>query len=95
MPTVRTALRKGEDLSIKAILPAGTIQSARLHWRPLGGKVFAERTMTHINRAVWGTTVPGREITDDIEYYIEVKTPARSLCHPAGAPGRNQTVVVY
>ncbi len=95
VPTVRTALRKGEDLSIKAILPAGTIQSARLHWRPLGGKVFAERTMTHINRAVWGTTVPGREITDDIEYYIEVKTPTRSLCHPAGAPGRNQTVVVY
>jgi hypothetical protein len=95
VPTVRTALSVGEDLYIKAILPTGPIQSAKIFWRPLGGKGFAAQEMTHIGRAVWEVTVPGTRITDDLEYFIEVRTPTRTVCYPAGAPGRNQTVVVY
>jgi hypothetical protein len=95
VPTLRNALRKGEDLHIRAILPSGEIRSARLCWRQLGRGKFMSRDLTHVARGVWEATIAGREVADDLEYFLEVRTPQDTLRYPVEAPERNQTVVVY
>jgi hypothetical protein len=95
VPTVRTSVRTGEDLRVKAILPGGVIHSARLFWKHLADKQFKSDDLRHVNRAVWEGTIRAGEFTDDLEYYLEIKTPREIVRYPAGAPGRNQTVVVY
>jgi hypothetical protein len=95
VPTVRTAVRRGEDVRVKAILPAGSIKSARLFWRSLSAKKFMQAELTHINRAVWEGAIRAKDIADDLEYYLEVKTSKGTTRFPSGAPERNQTVVVY
>jgi hypothetical protein len=95
VPTVRTALRVGEDLRIRAILPSGATGPARLRWRRLSGGEFATRQLSHVDRAVWEVTLRGDEITDDLEYFVEVQTSQGVAHFPAGAPERNQSVVIY
>jgi len=95
VPTVRTSLRKGEDLQLKVIVPARDIRSARIFRKTLTSEQAVAGDLLHVNRAVWQATIPGTEITDDFEYYLEVTTPQGILRYPAGAPARNNTVVVY
>jgi len=95
VPTVRTSLRKGEDLHLKVIVPAADILSARLFRKAFTSQHADSSDLVHVNRAVWQATVPGAEIRDDFEYYLEVTTPRKILKYPAGAPGRNATIVVY
>jgi hypothetical protein len=95
VPTVRTSLRKGEDLRLKLIVPARDIRSARIFRKTFSSQQVVSGDLIHVNRAVWQATIPGTEITDDFEYYLEVTTPLGVLRYPAGAPARNITVVVY
>lgn len=95
VPTVRTALRRGEGLRIEVILPGCEVQGARLHWKELAGKRLTKLDLARVNRSVWVATIPSTDLTDDIEYFIEVMTPDRTLRYPAGAPDRTQSVVVY
>jgi len=95
VPTVRSVLRKGEDLRLTVILPLEGIQSARVLWKPLTGKEFMQQDLRHVNRAVWKVIVPASELRDDIEYCIEVKTAEKAHWYPAGAPERKSIVVIY
>ena len=95
VPTVRTLIRKGEDLQVRALLPWGEIKSAKLCWKPLGAREYAVRDLEHVNRSVWQGTIRAGEIGDDLEYYLEATTPKGIVRFPAGAPRTGQTVVVY
>jgi hypothetical protein len=95
VPTVRTSLRRNENLRLKVILPHGELRSARLFWRMLGEKTFRSDPLVHINRAVWRAGIQGMDIRDDIEYYIETTTADGVQRFPASAPDRNATIVVY
>jgi hypothetical protein len=95
IPTVRTAQRVGEDLRIRAILPSAVMGPAHIRWRRMSGGEFATRPLAHRGGAVWEVTIRGDEITDDLEYFIDVRTPQGIAHFPAGAPGRNQSVVIY
>ncbi len=95
VPTVQSVLTRGERLEIKAIaLSATPVKSLALHWRRLGGSDFAKLPAEHVARGVHKVTLPAEALRDDIEYYIELKTDARSVTFPATAPAINQTVVV-
>jgi len=93
--TVRTALRVGEDLRIRAILPSGVTGPARLRWRRMSGGEYSARPLSRLGRAVWEVTLRGDEITDDLEYFVEVQTSQGIVRFPTGAPERNQSVVIY
>jgi hypothetical protein len=93
VPTVRTVARRGEEIRLKILLPRLDVQSARLCWKPLSGDRYSMLDCAHVARSVWEAKIPTAD--NDIEYYVEVNTPDRTLRYPAGAPGRNQTVVVY
>ena len=95
IPTLRTMLRKGEDLRLKIILPQVGIQSARLLWKPLTGKDFVQQDLGYVNRAVWQASVTAENLRDDIEFFIEMTTAERTFWYPAGAPERTNTVVIY
>jgi hypothetical protein len=95
VPTVRTSLNKGEDFRLKVIVPAREIHTARLFLKTFASQRADSSDLVHVNRAVWQARIPGAEITEDFEYYLEVTTPNGILRYPAGAPDRNSTVVVY
>ena len=95
VPTVRTALRRGEDLRLEVLLPGCDVRSARIHWKGLAGKSVSTLDLARVTRSVWVAHVPPAELNDDFEYFIEVKTPDQTLRYPAGAPERTQSVVVY
>ena len=95
VPTQRTALRKGEDLRLKVILPQEGMQTARIVWKVIGEKNFRTEPLINRGRAVWHGIIRGVALRDDIEYYIEAVTAKGVQRYPAGAPDRNTTVVVY
>jgi hypothetical protein len=96
VPTIRTSLRHGEHFKVKAIILAEhPVRNLVLCSRPLGHGTFSEVPFIHVNRGVYAVTVPARSITDDFEYYAKAEDSAgKAVFFPAGAPGRNQTVVV-
>jgi hypothetical protein len=95
LPTVRTSLRRGEDLRLRVILPGCDSGSARLQWRLLGATKSSAVRLTQIGRSVWEGKVPAGQIEGDLEYFVEATASGRTLRYPAGAPDRTQTVVVY
>lgn len=94
VPTVRTAVIKGESLTIKAIVLAeDEPKSATLHVRDLGGKEFEAVPFKHVVRGIYETEVQGP--SRDFEYYVEISFAAGPPVRwPASAPNVNQTVVV-
>ena len=94
VPVVRTSLVAGESLHLDAVVMGIEDAVAVCHWRPLGGKSFQSAPLTHVDRGVYRTVLPAREMQGDFEYYVEVTTDRKSLRFPATAPDLNQTVVL-
>jgi len=97
VPTVRSTLMPGEDLSVKAvILSAETPADAALRWRAMGSGDFRKIDLCHVARGVYSAEIPANRIGQrDIEYYVTAGLPGGSgLAFPPGAPQRTQTVVI-
>lgn len=97
VPTLRSVVDAGEDLSLKAIL-LDQLPPRRftLHYRPLGQGSFAVLELTHVARGVYRVQIPApKPEVAAFEYFLQAETSAgRSLVFPATAPAINQTVVV-
>jgi hypothetical protein len=97
VPTLRSVLEAGEELSLKAILlDQQPPRQFTLHYRPLGRGRFAARELTHVARGVYRVqiTAPKPEVAA-WEYFLRAETSAgQSLIFPATAPTINQTVVI-
>jgi hypothetical protein len=93
-PTVRTAVARGETLSLKVIiLDSAPPRDAEVRCRPLGSGKYIAVPLHHIARGVYSVTLPNTP--DDFEYYVRVMTASgKELLYPATAPEMNQTVVV-
>lgn len=95
VPTIRTSLKKGEQLTIKVIVLDKTdAKGGALYWRKMGEGSYNKLPLDHINRAVYNVQLPILE-DDTIEYYIKAETAeGEILTWPATAPELSQTIVV-
>jgi hypothetical protein len=94
VPSVRTAIAAGEDLSLKVIiLSAAPVEEAALLWREMGKGKFQSVSLTRVARSVCRIVLPAPKT--DIEYYIRAKSGGSELIYPATAPSRPQTVVLF
>jgi hypothetical protein len=97
VPTLRSVLEAGEELSIKAILlDQQPPRRFTVHYRPLGRGRFAALELTHVARGVYRGQIPAPEAEVTAwEYYLRAETSAgQRLVFPATAPSINQTVVI-
>ncbi len=95
VPTIRTSLNKGEQLTMKVIVLDKTdAKGGTLYWRKMGEGDYNKLPLAHINRAVYNVQFPILE-NDAIEYYIKAETAeGELLTWPPTAPELNQTIVV-
>mgnify|MGYP000896185630 FL=1 len=97
VPTVRTALRSGEPLRLRVLIPGEPQpRQAVLRWRWFGERKYREVALRRVARAVYTAEVPPESFRGgDFEYHVKV-VPERggTLYFPATAPKRNQTVVM-
>ena len=94
VPTVRTALSRGESLNLRVIIHDGKPpRSAELRYGSLGWGKYAVAPLRHVARGVYSVTLP--IASEDFEYHVRVVTASgKELFYPATAPGMNRTVVV-
>ena len=94
VPTVRTHVAEGENLTLKIILlDKQPVKNAVLYRRALGNGTYSKSDLTHVARAVYRAEIS--RATEDFEYYIEAQTAdGGRLVWPATAPAIAQTVVV-
>jgi hypothetical protein len=97
VPTLRSVLEAGEELSLKAILlDRQPPRKFTLQYRPLGRGQFAALELTHVARGAYRAQIPVP--TPDVEaweYFLQAETYAgQSLVFPATAPTVNQTIVM-
>ncbi|MGB8451647.1 MAG: alpha-glucuronidase family glycosyl hydrolase [Anaerocolumna sp.] len=94
IPTIRTSLRRGEDLLLKVIIAGGLTGTARLYWRPMGEKVYHEKDLVHIRNWVYLAELSHDEIRSDLEYHIKVMGNGVQLAFPQSDLCKNQTVIL-
>jgi len=95
-PCPKTTLMAEEGLRIKALyLDAAPPKKVSLFWKPLGGKTFQTRPLTHLARGVYQVLLNKNDLgPGEIEYYLQAETAAGpTLLWPATAPQRNHTVI--
>jgi len=99
VPTVRTSVRPGEQLTLNVFL-VSEMESASgtLYWRLLGKGRFHAIPLRHIDRHAYRITLPtfpGK--FGAIEYYIVARfgsgATSKAVAFPATAPEINQTIV--
>ena len=98
VPTVRTAIARGETLKLTVIVVGFDPSKAMLYWRPLGSGEFARIPLAHVARDVYQVIMPKEATKDDFEYYIcsgHYLGDGNTPYFPATAPKLNQTVVTY
>ncbi len=95
VPTVRTQVRGGESLILKAIiLDKALPKSVTLNWRPMGKGTYRQIALRNIGRATYEVQLPAA--TGSFEYYLTARTASGpKLVWPAFAPYIAQTVVVW
>ena len=94
VPTVRTHLLKGEELTLKLILlDKQPMKGAALFCRVMGKGEYLKFNLKHLGRAVYEAKLPAA--TEDLEYYIEAEQgDGTILFWPVTAPAIGQTVIV-
>jgi hypothetical protein len=97
VPTVRTSVREGEPLKLKAIVLSESPVTVTVHWRKMGGTGFRQVPFLPVARGVHTVTLPAAATkSGDLEYYITAgRKEGEPLRFPATAPALCQTVVVY
>ena len=95
VPVVRTLLVAGESLPLDAIV-VGIDKPVRDLPLAAAGRqqIISSVPLAHVERGVYRTVLPAREIPADFEYYVEVTDDRKSLRFPPTAPELNQTVVL-
>jgi len=95
LPTVRSAVNRGESLELRILaLDREVAKRVVVKVRPLGRGMWREVAAQPVARAVWKSRLP--EATDDLEYYIEAEfANSGTVVWPTSAPGLNQSVVVW
>lgn len=93
VPTVRTALRKGEDLKLKVLFYGEKPPTIVVKWRTLGVSTYGTLKFKNTARNVFEVSIPSEQITGDFEYLIEAQGKGKRFHFPAAET--NQTVVVY
>lgn len=95
VPTVRSSLQKGEALKLKVLMLDPHIDEGVFYWKTLGTSEYASLPLRHVARSVYSVILPGENIQEDFEYYIEAKDPHNNKYHfPPTAPEMNQTVII-
>jgi hypothetical protein len=96
VPTVRTALRKGEALRLQALFYGDRPRRVTVRWRTLGRSAFEALDFEHAARNVYTVSIPTDKIHGDFEYYIDAEgIDGTRYLFPVTTPKINQTVVVY
>jgi hypothetical protein len=96
VPTVRTALRRGESLRLEALFYGERPKSVVVKWRTLGGSAYETLGFEHHARNVYSVSIPAMKINKDFEYYIDAEgNDGSHHLFPATTPTIHQTVVVY
>jgi len=94
VPSVRTAVAAGEDLSLKVIiLSVAPVDEAVCHWREMGTGKFQAIPLSKVGRSVYRVVIPAPKT--DIEYYIRARSREAELTFPVTAPTIPQTVVLF
>jgi hypothetical protein len=92
VPTVRTTLAPGENLTLKVLILARQKPAeAALYWRELGKGAYAAAPLENVARGVY--RVSCGEAGKDIEYYVKVRVDGKDIYFPPTAPLFGQTVV--
>ena len=95
VPTVRTHLTRGENLTVRLILYGFSPDGVKLRYRQMGEKKYLEVPFVHVDRGVYRAEVPAGLLTDDFEYHIRVREArGKTEYWPATAPGMNQIVLI-
>jgi len=94
LPTVRGLLTRGESLRLKVILLGFENPEANLLWRPLGEGDYRRVPLSHVARGVYQTQIPGEQLPEIVEYFVEVQDKTRIMRYPATAPTFGLTTVV-
>ena len=94
LPTVRNAVRRGEELELRILaLDQQVARRVAVKWRPMGGGAWRDVPAQHVGRAVWRVRLPAASA--DFEYCVEAEFDgAGTMVWPATAPALCQTVVV-
>ena len=59
VPTVRTLIDQGEQLTIKVIvLDTEDAKGGKLYWRPMGQGKYKNIELSHVNRSFYKVTLP-------------------------------------
>ena len=96
VPTVRTALRKGEALNLEVLFYGVRPKTVEIKLRRLGQGVFETFPFRHVARNVYEVLVPAERIQEDFEYVVSAEgNDGTRYQFPATASTMNQTVVVY
>jgi hypothetical protein len=96
VPTVRTAIRRGESLKLSVLFYGERPKIVNVEWRFLGGKSSKSAGFTNVGRNVYEVTVPAGELGEDFEYRIEApRNDGNSYSFPATVEKAWQSVVVY
>jgi hypothetical protein len=91
VPTVRTALRKGEGLTLKVLFYGEIPSSVVVKWRALGGSSYKTLEFKNTARNAFEVRIPSDQITSDFEYCIQAE--GKEFRFPAGE--MTQTIIVY
>lgn len=96
IPTVRTAIRRGEGLRLKALFYGEQPRTVVIKWKKLGQPSSQALEFKNVARNVYEVSIPASRMADDIEYYVDaVGKDGATYRFPATAEKINQTVVVY
>jgi hypothetical protein len=96
IPSVRTARRPGEALTLRAlILSAEPVEEVTLKWRVLGAKRWKSVEFRHVTRGVFEAALPcAKDKNKDVEYLVKARTTSGvEAVWPPTAPNTGQTVV--
>ena len=94
VPSVRSLVSRGESLRFKVILLGWQNAEASLCWRAVGEPTYHTVPLSHVARSVFTVTLPGQQLPDIVEYFIEVRSGEHVARYPATAPEIGLTTVV-
>jgi hypothetical protein len=95
LTTQPSIIVKGEDFYLRVrVLSEETEISGQLMWRALGQGDFTGVDLRHMARNVFEVDIPGEEINEDFEYYIQLDAGDDIIHYPASAKLVNLSVVL-
>ncbi len=93
--TNQSILQEGEDFYLRIrVLSESDNLSGKLYFRPLGTYKYSVIDLKRMGSHVFEIKVPADQISNDFEYYIEVRDVKGSTLYPATARYINNSVII-